>query len=182
LPAFFWAQLASSNKTPLWGAHGQTAEIKAGFLGGKTLTGKIVSVDRVIDTNSRTAKARILVAEGATLLRPESYVDVTIHAPLGAQISVPFDAVLDTGKQAWVFLMAGPGFIEPRLIHIKFYAGDNIAVEGGLTPGQKIVTSANFLIDSESRLRSASSEAATSAPSCQKGQHWDLSMSMCMQD
>jgi Cu(I)/Ag(I) efflux system membrane fusion protein len=167
----------------------QSVEITANFLGGKTLIGKVVSVDRVINTASRTAKARILVTDPKTLLRPESYVDVVIHAPLGEQVTVPFDAVLDTGKQAWVFIGNEDGGFEPRLISIKFRADDDVAVEGGLMGGEKIVTSSNFLIDSESRLKgvqlaqsqpNANGAAKPSTPSCPNGQHWDTPMAMCM--
>jgi Cu(I)/Ag(I) efflux system membrane fusion protein len=164
---------------------GQSVEISAGFLGGKTLAGKVASVDRVINPNTRTAKARILVSEGTGLLRPESYVDVTILAPMGEQVTVPFDAVLDTGKQSWVFVVDEQNHFTPQLITVKFYANDGIAVGSGLQGGEKIVTSANFLIDSESRLKAATtaqSESGTKMPSCSKGQHWDTPMAMCMPD
>ncbi len=132
---------------------GLSVEISAGFLGGNVLAGKVASIDRVINPNTRTAKARILVQQASTFLRPESYVDVTIHAPLGEQVIVPFDAILDTGKQAWVFVMGDSGEFIPRLVTVKYHSGDEVAVGSGLMGGEKIVTSANFLIDSESRLR-----------------------------
>lgn len=166
---------------------GRSAEITAGFLGGKILAGKVASVDRVINPNTRTAKARILVESAATLLRPESYVDVTIMAPLGEQITVPFDAVLDTGRQSWVFVVGDGGKFTPRLVTVKFHAGDDVAIGLGLKGGEKIVTSANFLIDSESRLKAValgqqSGAGEKKTPSCPKGQHWDVPMSMCMPD
>ena len=165
---------------------GIAAEVTAGFLGGQTLPGKVVSVDRVINTASRTAKARILVQEAKTLLRPESYVDVTILAPMGEQVTVPFDAVFDTGKQAWVFVSNSQGNIEPRRVTIKFRAGDDVAIEQGLQGGESIVTSANFLIDSESRLRAVTAQSKSSgknaASSCPKGKHFDPQMAMCMND
>lgn len=166
---------------------GLSAEITAGFLGGKTLAGKVASVDRVINPATRTAKARILVESAATLLRPESYVDVSIMAPLGEQVTVPFDAVLDTGKQAWVFVVGEAGIFTPRLVTLKFQAGDEVAIASGLSGGEKIVTSANFLIDSESRLKAValgpsdqSGQPPPAVPACPKGQHWDAPMAMCM--
>lgn len=168
---------------------GLSAEISAGFLGGKILPGKVASVDRVINPNTRTAKARILVRQAATLLRPEAYVDVSIMAPLNEQVTVPFDSVLDTGKQSWVFVVDDDGQFTPRVVSIKFQAGDDIAIASGLTGGEKIVTSANFLIDSESRLKAVSTgqtgtkEApAHSTTLCEEKQHWDHSMAMCMPD
>lgn len=167
---------------------GQSAEITAGFLGGKTLAGKVISVDRVINPTTRTAKARISVLEASTLLRPESYVDVTILAPMGEHVTVPFDAVLDTGKQSWVFVADGKERFTPRLVTVKFHADDDVAIGSGLSGGEKIVTSANFLVDSESRLKGVSAaqgsegQGKPSVPSCPKNQHWDVPMAMCMPD
>jgi Cu(I)/Ag(I) efflux system membrane fusion protein len=168
---------------------GLSAEISAGFLGGRILPGKVASVDRVINPNTRTAKARILVQQAATLLRPEAYVDVTIMVPLGDQVTVPFDAVLDTGKQSWVFVVGDNGQFMPRVVTVKFQAGDDVAIATGLTGGEKIVTSANFLIDSESRLKAVTMGQSNdgngskhSTPSCPEKQHWDTPMAMCMAD
>lgn len=140
---------------------GQSAEISAGFLGGQVLTGKVASVDRIISPSTRTAKARILVQKATTLLRPESYVDVTILAPLGKQVTVPFDAVMDTGKHAWVYVVNDKGVFTPRLVTIRFQVGDEVAIASGLKGGEKIVTSANFLVDSESRLKAVAEEASS---------------------
>lgn len=159
---------------------GERADISADFLGGKTLTGKVVSVDRVIDPKSRTARARILVNEGASYLRAGSYVNVTIHDSTGEQVVVPFDAILNTGKAAWVFVVKSPGEFIPQKVGIKFYDGNNVAIASGLAGGEKIVTSANFLIDSESRLKAGEMDDASQTPSCPKNQHWDTAMAMCM--
>lgn len=162
---------------------GQSAEISAGFLGGKNLVGKVASVDRVISPSTRTAKARILIKDATTLLRPESYVDVVILSPLGEQVSVPFDAVFDTGKESWVFVVDEQNRFHPQLVTVKYQAGDEVAIATGLKGGEKIVTSANFLIDSESRLKwvaQAQTAGGQSAPACPKDQHWDTPMSMCM--
>lgn len=172
---------------------GLSVEIRAPSFGTKILAGKVVAIDRILNSSTRTAKVRIAMVKGSETLRAESFVDVTILSPLGPQVVVPFDAVFDTGKEAWVFLSPEPGKIEPRRIAVKWQVGDEIAVESGLEGGEKIVTSANFLIDSESRLKNvalssssgssgSSGAPVNSAPSCPKGQHWDASMSMCMAD
>ena len=147
----------------------------------------MVSVDRVISPATRTAKARILISDARSLLRPESYVDVSIQSPMGNQLTVPFDAILDTGNEAWVFVADGKGNYEPRVVAPKFNAGSEVAIAGGLKEGEQIVTSANFLIDSESRLKGAmlakqNGDQKPKAPSCPKGQHWDDPMKMCMPD
>lgn len=165
---------------------GLEARVSGGSLDGQEISGKVASVDRVINPTTRTAKVRILISNTRAMLRPEAYVDVSIRAPLGEQVVVPFDAVLDTGKEAWVFVVKENGTFDPRLVTIRFRAGDEVAIESGVMAGEKIVTSANFLIDSESRLKgvlAAQSEgSAASQPSCPKGQHWDAPMSMCMPD
>jgi len=170
---------------------GQDVKIRGGSLGSEEIAGKVVSVDRVINTATRSAKVRIQALSSSTaLLRPEAFVNVTILAPLGEQVTVPFDAVFDTGKEAWVFIAGPQGTFEPRRVAVRFRAGDDVAIASGLTGGEAIVTSANFLIDSESRLKAA--RAATSstspgdekpkAPQCPKGQFWHAEMKHCMNE
>lgn len=132
---------------------GLEAVIGSGATSGNDVMGKVVSVDRVINPATRTAKVRISVPNAKLRLRPEAYVDVTIRSPLGEQVTVPFDAVFDTGKQTWVFVTDGKGHFDPRLVTLRYRADDEVAIASGLQAGEKIVTSANFLIDSESRLK-----------------------------
>lgn len=165
---------------------GLEVKISGGSLDGRELLGKVASVDRVINSATRTAKIRILVPNAKAQLRPEAYVDVTILSPLGEQLVVPFDAVLDSGKEAWVFVAPDDhGRFEPRKILIKHYADNEVAVLSGVEAGEKIVTSANFLIDSESRLKgvlnSQFSEGDTkTSPACPKGEVWHEQMKHCM--
>lgn len=166
---------------------GLEAVITGSSLEGKTLAGKVISVDRVINTATRTAKVRISAPEGKARLRPESYVDVVIQSPLGIQVSVPFDAILDTGKEAWVFIAGEKGALVPRRVTIKFRAGDFVAIAEGLDGGERIVTSANFLIDSESRLKATqlaqsadSSGSKKEPPRCSSGEVWHEQMGHCM--
>jgi Cu(I)/Ag(I) efflux system membrane fusion protein len=161
---------------------GMDARLSGGSLGGREVMGKVASVDRVMNAATRTARARISVPDGRAILRPEAYVDVLIRSPLGAQITVPADAVFDTGKQAWIFVVKDDGTFEPRKIVIKYRTDEEVAVDEGAQPGEKIVTSANFLIDSESRLKGVLSEApkAPGVPECPKGQVWHAEMKHCM--
>jgi len=140
---------------------GLEVEITASSLQGSKMKGKVVSVDRILNTMTRTAKVRIEVPQAKQTLRPETYVDAKILAPLGNLLAVPFDAVFDTGKETWVFIAEGNGKFSPRLVRVRLHAGDWIAIESGLKEGDSIVTSANFLIDSESRLRGAALEGGT---------------------
>lgn len=140
---------------------GLEAEISATFLQGPPLKGKVISVDRILNTATRTARVRIELPHAKETLRPETYVDAKILAPLGHQLAVPFDAVFDTGKESWVFITEANGKFTPRKVQIKFHAGDWVAIESGLKEDESIVTSANFLIDSESRLRGATLEGGS---------------------
>lgn len=157
---------------------GQEVEITASFLKSQKFAAKISSVDTNVDPGTRTTKARIFLASAPAGLRSRSYVNVRILVPLGERVSVPFDAVFDTGNQAWAFITDGKGNFEPRLIQIESYVDGKAILSAGLIGGETIVTSANFLIDSESRLRSVSEQP--NLPTCPEGQSWDLGMSMCM--
>ncbi|RME18505.1 MAG: HlyD family efflux transporter periplasmic adaptor subunit [Bdellovibrio sp.] len=86
---------------------GQSVEVRASFLEGEMIPGKVQSVDRIINRETRTAKVRILLNKTSVQVRPDSYVDVIIYAPVGEHLAVPFDAVLDTGLHSLVFVEKG---------------------------------------------------------------------------
>lgn len=132
---------------------GHSAQINANFLQGKSLAGEVISVDQVIDPNTRTAKVRIQLLENHPSIRPESYVNVTIFAPLGEQVSVPLEAILDTGKEIFVFVKKGHGTFEPRKVRVLLETDSDAAVSSGVSPGEEVVLGGNFMLDSESRLR-----------------------------
>lgn len=160
---------------------GNEVHVSGSALGKNKLKGKVVSVDRVINPDTRTATVRILINDTKANLRPESFLDVTILSPLGEQIVVPFNAILDTGKEAWVFVVGEGNKFESRLVTILERAGEEVAIAEGLNPGEKIVTSANFLIDSESRLKGVAAGAKSKkTPECPKSQYWHAEMTMCM--
>jgi Cu(I)/Ag(I) efflux system membrane fusion protein len=167
---------------------GQAVKISGGSLGSDEIPGKVVSVDRVINPATRTARVRIQALNARTALRPESFVNAAILAPLGEQVTVPFDAVFDTGKEAWVYIAGEQGAFEPRKVTISQRAGDEVAIAKGLKGGEKIVVSGNFLVDSESRLRGVQMASSLGAedekpktPECPKGQVWHAQMGHCMQ-
>ncbi len=139
---------------------GQSVEVSASFLQGRAMTGKVQSVDRIINRETRTARVRILLNTTTVQVRPDSYVDVVIYSPVGEHLSVPFDAVLDTGLQAIVFVVKDQGRFEPRKVLISMRAGNDLGIGSGVKEGEEVVTSANFLIDSESRLRAVIREAS----------------------
>lgn len=131
---------------------GQSAQITANFLQGKTLPGKITSVDQVIDPETRTAKVRIKLLKADSSIRPESYVNVTIFAPVGEHVAVPLEAIMDTGIDTFVFVKKGEGRFEPRKVQVYLETQSEAALAKGVSPGEEVVVGANFLLDSESRL------------------------------
>ena len=104
-------------------------------------------------------------------LRPDMFVDVDFSVAMSARMTVPAEAVLDTGLRKTVFVDRGNGYIEPRQVETGERIGDRIEITKGLTASERIVISGNFLIDSESQLKSSAAGmaghqhgGATSAP------------------
>jgi len=130
-----------------------SAKITANFLQGKTLAGKVISVDQVINPDTRTAKVRIQLLESDPSIRPESYVNVTIFAPVGEHTAVPLEALMDTGRDIYVFVAKGDGQFEPRKVTVLLETDRDAAIGSGLLPGETVVIGGNFMLDSESRLK-----------------------------
>lgn len=142
---------------------GLSAQVTANFLQGKTLPAKVISVDQVINPETRTAKVRIQLLESSESIRPESYVNITIFAPLGEHISVPLEAIMDTGKETFVFVKDGEKTFEPRRVNIFLEAENDAAIAGNLTPGEEVVIGGNFMLDSESRLKAVIQGASSTS-------------------
>ena len=136
---------------------GQPATMTLTYLPGKTYRGKIVYIYPTVDPTTRTVKVRLEFANPDFDLKPEMFAEVQLNVSYGAQISVPQEAVLDSGTEQIVFVVLGDGYFEPRKVQLGPHLDDRVVVSSGLKPGEKIVTSGNFLIDSESRLKSAMS-------------------------
>lgn len=134
---------------------GQTVRITSQSYPGRTFKGRVVGVDPILDATTRTVRVRALVSTDGATLRPESLVDVRIVSPLGEKLAVPRDAVLDSGDRRIVFVVRGSGSFAPREVQLGRAAGDWVEVLSGLDAGEQVVTSANFLIDSESKIRAA---------------------------
>ncbi len=134
---------------------GQTATMRLSYAPGKSYVGKITYINPTVDPKTRTAKARLEFPNGNLELKPEMFADVEIAIDYGKQVVVPQEAVLDAGTEQVVFIARGEGYFEPRKIQVGAKVEYRVIVLDGLRPGETIVTSANFLIDSESRLKSA---------------------------
>jgi Cu(I)/Ag(I) efflux system membrane fusion protein len=134
---------------------GMVVSVTTSALPGEVLTGKISLVDPFINEMKRTGRVRIEVANPDFKLRPEMYVDVELAVDHGEALTVPFSAVLPTGKHNIVFVDKGGGKLEPRFIEVGAKSGDVYAVISGLREGERVVASANFLIDAESKVQGA---------------------------
>ena len=134
---------------------GQELVVTAPSAPGRVYSARVTSVDPILDPQTRTARIRALVSTPDASLRPEAFVNARIHVPLGRRLAVPKDAVMDTGEHQIVFVVRGEGEFEPRAVTLGREAEDAYEVLAGLQPGEEVVTSANFLIDSESRFRAA---------------------------
>lgn len=134
---------------------GQTMEVTTPALPGKRFWGTVKSLDQILDSETRSLKARAEVSNPNGLLRPEMFVDAKIHVNMGSRLSVPEDAVINTGERQIVFVDQGNGKYEPREVRVGYQSEGYIEVISGVSAGEKVVTSANFLIDSESRLKAA---------------------------
>lgn len=136
---------------------GQSAEIILPYSIGTVLRGKIAYIYPTLSGETRTARARIELANPGLELKPEMYVDVQIAgAKQTAALVVPVEAILDSGEQQTVFVALGEGRFEPRIVRtgVRDESG-NVEITDGLKEGEQVVISAQFMLDSESRLREA---------------------------
>jgi membrane fusion protein, copper/silver efflux system len=122
---------------------------------GEKFTGKISVVDPFINNEMRTARVRIDVENADFKLRPDMYVDVELNADMGEGVAVPAEAVLPTGTHNIVFVDKGGGRLQPRYIELGRKYGDFFEVKSGLKEDERVVNSANFLIDAEAQVQGA---------------------------
>lgn len=144
---------------------GQQAEIQFPYgQAMKTLAGRITFVYPEIDPQTRRAKVRIELKNPGLQFKPESYVTVLVNVSGGHQLAIPKEAVLDNGNKRYAILARADGYFEPREIQIAEPVDDYYPVLSGLAMGDTVVTSAQFLIDSESNLQSAMQAMSLSMP------------------
>ncbi len=134
---------------------GQAASVRLSYLPGETLTGQAIYIYPSLDPKTRTAKVRFEFPNPGGRLKPEMYADVEIHVDLGEKLTVPEGAIVDTGFRQVAFIAKGSGYFEPKEVRVGVQVGEYYEVIQGLEPGQRVVTSASFLIDSESKFREA---------------------------
>ena len=135
---------------------GQPATVNISSYPGRDFYGKITYIFPQVDNTTRTLKVRIELANKGFMLKPDMYADVVLNMNYGRQLVVPQEAVMDSGSEQLVYVSLKDGYFEPRKIQIGQKVNNKYVVLGGLNDGERVVTSGNFLVDSESRLKSAS--------------------------
>ena len=135
---------------------GQTATVELDYLPGTTLRGTVDYVNPELDPRTRTLKVRLRFEnEGAKLL-PNMFARVVIDGrPINNIVHVPRGAVIRGGSSSRVVVDLGDGRFESRRVLVGIESGDRVAIRRGLREGERVVTSAQFLIDSESNIESA---------------------------
>ncbi len=131
---------------------------------GREFRGKVDFIYPDVDMTTRTARVRLVFSNPNLTLTPGMYVNVVVQVPLGNQLVIPVSGVLQSGTRQIVFVDRGAGYLEPREVQLGPQAGDHYIVLKGLKAGERIVTSANFLIDSESQLQAAIGSFAPPPP------------------
>src|SRR5438093_9605660 len=137
---------------------GEKATMSLSYVPGVSFEGRVSKIYPVLDAATRTAQVRLEFPNPGLVLKPEMYAEVQLVADLGKRLAVPDTAVMETGTRSIVFVDRGEGFFEPREVSIGLRLPDRYEVLGGLREGEKVLTSGNFFIDSESRLKAALAE------------------------
>lgn len=158
---------------------GLSAEISLPSGDLRTFAGIVRGIDSVINPITRSARARIEVANAGGILRPDTFVNVMMHVNASDALTIPKSAILFTGTRALAFVQSAPEEFTQRAITTGIENGDDVVVQSGLNAGDIVVSHAAFFVDSESQLKPAASPANT-LPTCPPGESWDVGMSMCM--
>jgi membrane fusion protein, copper/silver efflux system len=119
----------------------------------KSIRARVTDVLPQFDPSSQSLRIRLEADNAGYVLRPDMFVDVELRLPAAPAITVPREAVVQTGLETLVFRERGAGRFEPRRVRIGWRSGDRIEIATGLAPGDRVAVSGTFLLDSERRLR-----------------------------
>lgn len=134
---------------------GQSGSVELPYVPDKRFSGKVDYVYPTLEGQTRTGRARIVLDNPGLALKPDMYANVSIEVDLGERLAVRDSAVIYTGPRRLVFVDLGDGKLQPRHVELGIHAGEFYEVTAGLSAGERVVTSGNFLIAAESRIRSA---------------------------
>jgi Cu(I)/Ag(I) efflux system membrane fusion protein len=130
---------------------------------GRSLQARMSNALPQFDPQSRTLKTRFELENPGYILRPDMFVDVQLHVTMPEAVTVPAEAVLDSGRRKTVYVERDGKIFEPRTVETGWRLGDQVQITKGLEPGERIVVSGNFLIDSESRMKPSAMDAPSAA-------------------
>ena len=116
-----------------------------------------------LDPQTRTLKTRFELDNPGHVLLPDMFVDVELHVEMPAALMAPADSVIDQGRRKTVYVATAAGVFEPRIVETGWRLGDRVQITKGLEPGERIVVSGNFLLDSESRMKFAAATPVSMA-------------------
>ena len=151
---------------------GMPASLTLNAFPNREFRGRVLFIDPLLDPQTRTVKVRLAFPNTTGDLRPEMFGEVVLHGEPREGLRIPQDAVIDSGTEKIVFVALGHGKFQPRIVLLGEAGGHDVEVVSGLAAGEQVVTRANFLIDSESKLRASLAEisaAGASAPAAPTG-------------
>jgi Cu(I)/Ag(I) efflux system membrane fusion protein len=134
---------------------GQSVTVTASSYPNDHFEGQVAVINPFLEQVKRTAKVRIDIANPDFKLRPGMYANVELGMDMGEGLTVPASAVMPTGSREIAFVDKGGGKLEPRVVELGEQIGDHYEVKSGLAEGERVVASANFLIDAESKVQGA---------------------------
>src|SRR5215469_5227619 len=143
---------------------GDRAKLTVDAYPGRVFEGRVNFLYPQVEMATRTVRARVTFPNPGLKLTPGMYVNVALEAPQGKQLVIPASGVLQSGSRQMIFVNRGDGYLEPREVELGARSGDGFIVLKGVKEGEEIVTSANFLIDSESQLQAALGSYAPPPP------------------
>ena len=148
-----WAEFYENELSML--SVGQKFVITAKSYPGEKFEGTLSVINPFLDETKRTAKVRIDITNPDFRLRPGMYVNAELEMDMGEALTVPVSAIMPTGTRSVVFVDKGEGKLEPRIVQLGSKYGDIYEVQSGLQENERVVASANFLIDAESKVQGA---------------------------
>lgn len=151
------------NEMP-WVREGDAASLQVAAIPGRTFEGRLTRIYPYLDAKTRTVKARLEFDNADLALKPDMFGDVAVHADRQVDaVTVPSEAIVRTGAQEQVFVQRAPGRFEPRFVVTGVAADGQTQIVSGLAAGERVVTSGQFLIDSESKLKEATAKMLDAA-------------------
>jgi len=138
---------------------GQKAVLELAAYPGERFAGRVQFIAPTLNAATRSLRVRLEFANktgaGGVKLRPGMYGNVALELPSASGLVIPAEALVDTGAHRYVFVAKAGGHFEPRLVQVGARAGEQVQIASGVAEGETVVTTGNFLLDSESRLRAA---------------------------